>query len=75
MYFFNLAQVLGTGALAMGVSRPHNGLQMFLCVSETSKQNLVFGALIEAPHVFAQLGRGFVHWHSAYRCVNTSQMV
>ena len=58
-----------------------SGLEMFLCVSETSKK---FGAWgpnrswdidLPLPHVFAQIGLVFGHWHSAHRCVNTSQVV
>ena len=63
MYLFNLAWFLGASALPMGVSTPPNSLEMFLCVSGTSKQNVVYGALIEAeiltsplPNEFAQLG-------------------
>ena len=59
-----------------------SGLQMYLCVSGTYKLNVVHGALMEAeiltslpPNVFVQLGLVFGHWHSAHRCVNTSQVV
>ena len=59
-----------------------SGLQMYLCISGTYKLNVVHGALMEAeiltslpPNVFVQLGLVFGHWHSAHRCVNTSQVV
>ena len=55
---------------------------MFLCLSETSQKNLVYGALIEAeiltsplPHVLAQLGQVVGHQHSAHGCVSASNIV
>ena len=46
------------------------------------QNNLVHGALIDAeiltsplPHVFAQPGQVFGHWHSACRCATTSQVI
>ena len=59
-----------------------SGLQMFLCVSDTSKENLVYGALIENqiltspfPIYLLTLAQFFGHWLSASTCVNTSQVV
>ena len=61
-----LVPALGTGILPAGVLIPHSGVEMFLCVSGTSKPNLVHEALMEAEHidlptlhVFVQLGLDF----------------
>ena len=63
MYLLNLAQFLGTNTLPQVCQHLPSSLEMFLCVSGTSKKNLVNGALIEAeiltcplPHVFSQPG-------------------
>ena len=76
MYLLNLAQFLGTNTLPQVCQHLPSSLEMFLCVSGTSKKNLVDGALIEAeiltfpsPNVFAQLGSVSGHQYSALRCV------
>ena len=63
MYLLNLAQLWALTLCLQVCQHLPSGLQMFLCVSETSKPNLVHGALMEAkiltsplPHAFAQLG-------------------
>ena len=62
IYLLNLARFLGTSTLPTGVSTPPRWSKIFLCVSETSKNHLLHGALTEAetltyplPMVFAQL--------------------
>ena len=46
--FAQFSPVLGTGTLSTGVLTPPSGLEMFLCVSGTSKKYLIHRALIEA---------------------------
>ena len=48
MYFLNMAWMMGTSTQLMGVSTPPKVLQIFLCVSGTSKKYLVYEDLIEA---------------------------
>ena len=48
MYLLNLAQYMGIGTLLMGVSTPPKLCKMFLYVSETSQNKLVYGVLLEA---------------------------
>ena len=66
----------------MCVSATSGGVEMFLCVTGTSQNNLVHGALIEAviltsplPHVFAQCGLVIWCQHCTHRYVSTSQVV
>ena len=63
MYLLNLAQLWALTLCLQVCQHLPSSLQMFLCVSETSKENLVHWALIEVdiltsplPHIFAQLG-------------------
>ena len=58
-------------APSMGVTTPPQCLKMFLCVSETSKQNLVYGALIDAEILTPSLlpcicltWPSYGHWYS-----------
>ena len=62
IYLLNLARFLSTSTLPIGVSTPCRWSEIFLCVSETSKNHLVHGAPnrswdidLPTPHVFAQL--------------------
>ena len=48
IYLLNLARFLSTSTLPIGVSTPCRWSEIFLCVSETSKNHLVHGALTEA---------------------------
>ena len=55
--------VLGRFCPLLVCQQPEGGVEMFLYVSETSKMDLVHGALIEGeilispfPNIFAQLG-------------------
>ena len=50
-----LGSALGTGILPAGVLISHSGVEMFLCVSGTSKPNLVHGALMEAEILISPL--------------------
>ena len=80
MYLLNLAQ-FWVPVLCQWVH--HHlpcSLKMFLCVSGTSKRNLVCGTIIEAeiltsplPYVFAQFSQ--VLGAGTHGCVNTSQVV
>ena len=82
--FAQLSPVLS--ALALYLSSVCNTSQvypeMFLCVSGTSKKNLVHGALIEAEILTSQLLMYLLNLaqflgtqYSAYRCVSISQVV
>ena len=67
MYLLNSAQFWSLAICPQVCGHLPSGLEMFLCVTGTSKEHLVHGALIEAeiltstlPHVFAQLGLALV---------------
>ena len=82
MYLLNLDQFLVLAHCPQVCQHLPGDLEMFLCVWRTSKKDLVHGALIEAeiltsllPHVFAQQGLVYGHWHSAHKCVSTSQVI
>ena len=53
--FAQLGPALATGTLPAGMLIPHSGLGMFLCVSGTSKPNLVHGAYMEANILISPL--------------------
>ena len=81
MYVLNLAQFLGTNTLPQVCQHLPSSLEMFLCVSGTSKKNLVDGALIEAEiltfHLQCICSTWLIsgHQYSALRCVSNSQVV
>ena len=78
MYLLNLAQFWSLALYLQVCQHLPHGLEMFRCVSGTSKEHFVYGALREAeiltsplPHVFVQLGLVYGCKCSAHWCVNT----